>query len=271
MGWSVKKSDDNVHVVTVDSTSIDLLLISDLHWDNPHCDRTKLKEHLDEAKRKKALVATFGDFFCAMQGKYDKRSSKSSVRPEHQTETYLDSLVKTAAKWFQPYKDNLALLGYGNHETKILERHETDLLSNLADKLGGITTTGGYNGWIKLKFLRQNSFDIYYHHGFGGGGPVTKGAIDFNRFAEYVVADMIVAGHVHWKGSVPVVTTSLTDSGTKRLNNRYYLRLGTYKDEFSAKGFHVESGRGPRPLGGYWVRLSVGHAHAIKCEIREAI
>lgn len=80
-----------------------LLLLSDVHWDNPHCDRRKFKQALDKAKERGAKVAIFGDFFCAMQGKYDKRSSKIAIRPEHQTGNYLDSLVDTAAERLPPH------------------------------------------------------------------------------------------------------------------------------------------------------------------------
>ena len=35
------------------------------------------------------------------------------------------------------------------------------------------------------------------------------------------------------------------------------LRCSTYKDEFQDgdHGFHVEKGRGPRPMGGWWLRF----------------
>ena len=66
-----------------------ILLTSDWHWDNPKCDRKTLKRHLDQAKERNAKIIITGDLFCAMQGKYDKRSNKSSLRPEHQTDNYL--------------------------------------------------------------------------------------------------------------------------------------------------------------------------------------
>ncbi|NBW21525.1 MAG: hypothetical protein EBR82_77560 [Caulobacteraceae bacterium] len=58
-------------------------LLSDLHWDNPHCDRELLKKHLDAAVKRDAGVFIFGDLFCAMQGKYDPRGNKEGIRPEH--------------------------------------------------------------------------------------------------------------------------------------------------------------------------------------------
>ena len=70
----------NVHVARAQDKQ-KFLLISDLHWDNPHCDRELLKNHLDEAVRRNAAVVVNGDFFCLMQGKGDPRRSKDDIRP----------------------------------------------------------------------------------------------------------------------------------------------------------------------------------------------
>lgn len=78
------------------------LLMSDLHWDNPHCDRALLKKDLEAAKKGGHDIFINGDFFCAMQGKYDGRRSKSEIRPEHNSSHYLDLLVSTAIDWFEP-------------------------------------------------------------------------------------------------------------------------------------------------------------------------
>lgn len=95
---------------------VSFLLLSDLHWDNPKTDRVLLKKHLDQAKEKNASILIFGDLFCAMQGKYDPRGSKESVRPEHNVNNYLDALVDTAIEYFTPYKENILFISPGNHE-----------------------------------------------------------------------------------------------------------------------------------------------------------
>ncbi len=81
----------NVHVSKVGPKQL-FLLLSDLHWDNPHCDRDLLKNHLDEAVRRNAAIVVNGDFFCLMQGKGDPRRSKDDIRPEHNNGRYLDSI-----------------------------------------------------------------------------------------------------------------------------------------------------------------------------------
>ena len=73
-----------------------LLLRSDVHHDNPKCDWKAERKHLDMAVERDAIVIDNGDLFCAMQGKYDKRANKDSVRPEHASGDYLDKLLNTA-------------------------------------------------------------------------------------------------------------------------------------------------------------------------------
>lgn len=212
------------------------------------------------------MIIKVGDTFCAMQGRGDPRGDKESVRPEHWGGNYLDLLVKTAADWYTPYRHNIALIGLGNHETSVYKFHETCLVDRLSQCLrdkGGITRKGGYSGWVRIMATsngrRRHSHTAFYHHGFGGGGPVTKGMIDFNRMAEYIVADSIISGHVHYKNITPVPRMHLSDASVLVRDTLQYVRCGPYKDEFEDghAGFHVEKGRGPRPLGGWWQRLTV--------------
>ena len=112
-----------------------VLVVADQHWDNPKCDRERLERHYREAVEKDAPIISVGDLFCAMQGRYDKRADKSSVRPEHQEGNYLDQLVNTAAEWHKPYQRHVTVLGKGNHETSIYKHMETDLLDRLAERI----------------------------------------------------------------------------------------------------------------------------------------
>lgn len=266
--WRFEEASRNVHVFRVPvggpKWEFWTLLISDEHWDNPHCRRDLLKADHREALERDAPIISVGDTFCAMQGKWDKRSSKDDIRPENQCGNYLDSLVSTAADWYAPYASHKAVIGRGNHEQSILKHHETDLTERLVERLragGGITRAGGYGGWVRFMFQRHNeckSVRLYYHHGFGGGGPVTKGTIDFNRYAEQLAdADMIATGHIHRQQSVEVVRQRLNDLNRIETSPVTYIRTATYKDEFGDghSGYHNEGGRGPRPLGGYWLRF----------------
>lgn len=271
--WKVVERSRNVHEFHLrDSLKAGdeawSLWMADEHWDNPKCNLALLKDHHNEAAARGAIIVKVGDTYCAMQGKGDKRGDKDSVRPEHQHGNYLDTLVKTAADWYSPWRENIGLIGMGNHETSVYRYHETCLIERLCQSLrdkGGIVHKGGYSGFVRYRLSRHStsrgSYVCHYNHGSGGGGPVTKGAIDYNRKAEYVVADAILMGHVHWKNNTPTRRISINNDSQIITDYMHYIRMGTYKDEYEDgyAGFHVEQGRGPRPLGGWWLRISVKH------------
>lgn len=238
-----------------------VLLISDLHIDNPKCNRSLLISHLNEAKSGGWPVMIFGDLFCAMQGRDDKRSSKSDLRPEHKVSNYLDALVDTTAEFFEPYKHLIKFISPGNHETAVLKRSETDLTARLAEKLG--CKSGTFSGWVVFKFTDSTdkgvrTIPMAYHHGYGGGGQVTKDVIQTSRRAVYLPdAKIVVSGHTHDRWIFPVARARLLKSGQQIIDEQLHVKLGTYKDEYSpSNGWAIERGHPPRNLGGAWLRFT---------------
>ena len=250
-----------------------VLLCGDAHWDNPDSDRDLLRHHLDEAMERKSPILLGGDFFCAMQGKYDKRSDKAKIRPEHASGNYLDLLVTTAAEWLKPYAENIVLIHRGNHETAIQRAHETDLTDRLCAELrrvGSPVVAGGYCGWIRW-YLRwgdghKGSLDLYYMHGHGGGGPVTKGVIDFARYGMHAEYDAIWSQHVHQATYGEGQKARLTHACNIETKTILEIRSPSYKDEYrkGEGGFQVERGQGPRPKGGYWLSIYRRRGHPVR-------
>lgn len=240
-----------------------VLLISDLHWDNPKCDRELLKKHLDQAVKGNHDILINGDLFCLMQGAYDPRKSKSDIRPEHNHANYFDAIINTAVDWFAPYAHLIKLVGYGNHETAILKRQETDIIERFVTllnyKTGSAIQVGGYGGWIRYQFTdgsSTQSFKIKYMHGFGGGGSVTRGVIQHNRMTVNVEgADAIWMGHVHEDYELTYTVEELTNKDTVMLRDILMIRTSAYKEEYGdgSKGWHIERGASPKPIGGRWL------------------
>ena len=240
-----------------------VLLISDLHWDNPKCDRTLLKKHLDEALAGNHDILINGDLFCLMQGAYDPRKSKSDIREEHNVANYFDAIVNTAVEWFSPYAHLIKFVGYGNHETSILKRQETDIIERFVTLLNykceSSVQVGGYGGWVRYNFddgSSHHSFKIKYMHGFGGGGAVTRGTIQHNRMSVNVEgADAIWMGHVHEDYELTYTVEQLTHQDTVILRDILMIRTSAYKEEYGdgSKGWHIERGASPKPIGGRWL------------------
>jgi hypothetical protein len=284
--WTFTESARTVHRLKVPFERVGdeqwILLQSDVHWDNPKCDWDLLTKHWQQAKERNAPILDNGDFFCAMQGKWDKRANKDDLRPEHQTATYLDSLVSTAANALKPYQHLLTLRGFGNHETAIIKRHETNLTERLVERLkvqgASQVATGGYTGFIVIDVdIRGRRFPIklFYHHGWGGGGPVTKGTIQANRMAAFVDADLVWSGHTHDEWKVPYARLRLNNECTRVEHTRQvHFRTPGYKEEFGdgRGGWHVERGGPPKPTGAAWLHIRhTRNAQPPEWEIREAI
>jgi UDP-2,3-diacylglucosamine pyrophosphatase LpxH len=257
------------------------LMISDVHFDNPKCDRKLLKKHLEEAKQRKAKILINGDLFDLMQGKNDRRGTKSDIRPEYLVKDYYGAVVNDAVEFFAPYAENLAVVNYGNHETSITKHLEIDPLAQFVTLMryqhNSPVQLGDYTGFINIRVDRSNtpgktdckSFVIYYHHGFGGGGAVTKGVIQNQRKdASIEGVDCIWMGHVHELYHLISVKESFQrHSMVPIFRTVHHVRTSTYKQESSGLGWHEERGAPPKPLGGYWLSLGV-RFEGIKAETR---
>jgi hypothetical protein len=254
----------NIHELKIRGSKVKIGMFSDIHWDNPKCDWDLLRKDLDYCLKHSIPMMFNGDTFCLMQGKWDPRGTKSDIRPEHNNIKYLDSIVETAVDFFSPYAHLITVIGYGNHETAVIKRQETDILQRFVDLLnyknGSNVQTGGYGGWL---IIRQESRPKYhtvtkikYFHGSGGGGIVTRGEINLTRALEMCEDfDVFAMGHIHENKCTNVSRDALEHhalTGYRHKQRQIHLMItGTYKEEYGdgSKGWHVERGAPPKPVG----------------------
>jgi len=269
--FSVKEHSRNVHEIAFAFPKVGMeqwcLLISDVHFDSTLCDRNLLKKHLDMAKERNAFVLDNGDFFDAMQGKFDKRSTKAELRPEYTSKErpYLEHILVDAAKFLEPYGPNLAVFGMGNHETGVLGRHEFNLTQSLVERLkqGGAPNVhmGGYTGFIKFSVFcgtTQKSIRLHYDHGAGGGSPVTKGVIQTARRAAYISdCDICWYAHTHNSWIVDIARIRLNIHNQVEHLRQTHVKSPGYKNAYADGwgGWDVERGHNPKTLGGMWIRF----------------
>lgn len=241
-----------------------VLLWSDRHWDNPGSDQDMMLEQLEKAKELGAVIVDIGDFFCAMQGKYDKRSNKSSLRPEHQVSNYLDELVYTAEDFLAPYAEHFAFMGPGNHETSILDRHEVNLTERLVHALrskGSQCVRHKYNGFTRFELSTENSqhsqtFVMWHTHGYGGGGPVTKDTIQANRQGVFLDGvDIVISGHTHDAWIWPQPTVKLSHQGKVVHGERLHIKIPSAKNKFGKDSWEDLRGMPPKPMGCVWLNF----------------
>jgi len=211
-----------------------LLLMSDLHIDSVYCNRELLTKHLNMAKKDDMKVIINGDLFDAMQGRYDPRRSAKELKAIYKDDAYFDTLVADATRFLMPYKEQIVLMAYGNHEEGVIRNSGTDILRRVADELG--VTVGGYKGFIRFLFRREgggggrNSFTIHYNHGTSGSAPVTKGMLEsFRSLVTVRDADLLIYGHLHTNYIHYDTVEGLTNSGNLVYNKIASVRLPSYQ------------------------------------------
>lgn len=238
----------------------DFLILSDVHFDSPYCDRKLLKALLEEARERNAKTIIMGDWFDAMQGRSDPRASKDELAQEYKVSSYLNRLVETSAAFLEDYKDSVIVITEGNHDSAIRRKLEADLLMWLGEKIN--THVMGYAGFMIFRFSDKGSGSnrrgktMFFHHGSGGGGIVTKGAMRAQREAAWVHADIFVGGHIHEGWRMQAKRLELTKSLKAVTVDMLHVCIPALKDEFDLTGgYHVEKGRPPKPIGGMWIRF----------------
>jgi hypothetical protein len=246
----------------------EFLLASDIHLDNPSCNRDLLRKHLKEVQGRGGNALFFGDVLCLMQGKRDRRASKGSIRPEHLGSNYFDLVFSECAEWLRPFSSNILMMSDGNHETAVLGNNEIDPLGNLTrllrDRYKSPVEHMRYQGFIQFSFYKTGANKVectrrttlFFHHG-AWGGIITKGVMGGGRYATIAPdAQLFVSGHTHERTITSHPCYRLTSNGKQRIETRWHLQTGCYKEEFQGgAGWAVERIVMPKSLGGIWLKL----------------
>ena len=249
-----------------------LFFTSDTHYDSVYCNRNLFTEDMDEALRRDASINFFGDFFDALQGRFDPRRDMSILRPEYRRADYYDFVVADCAEKLKPYAKNIMLMAPGNHELSVLKNANTFLSDRLVNTLntryGGSIVHGGYGGWLRIVFkvkgMPKGSVNIKYFHGSGGEAPVTRGVIQTNRQAVYLPdADIVVNGHSHNAYWIPITRERIGGKGDHFFDTQHHIRTPGYMQGYGdgTTGWEVTRGGVPKPLGSCYVKIKLTGRH----------
>ena len=266
--WSIDTNTNKVPSLRTSLTSVDqrvhLLFLGDAHFDNAHSDRRALKRLLDAAIERDAIIVLLGDMLDLMGGRDDRRSSKSALRPEHKVDAYFTAVLDEWVEWYRPYARNTWIALEGNHCSAVKKHHEFDPTRLWTQQLNAAGATIDYPGYSTYARImnrantRRQSLRFFIHHGYGGGGPVTKGTIQASRRATlYPDAHFLVSGHIHESWAVTHAQYRLDHDGKPYEMMQEHYSVGSVKSEFNdgKGGWWVEKGMGPRPKSGWWCEL----------------
>ena len=268
--WTLEKQSSACINIRMDAPTRNFeaffLLSSDRHHDSVHnCTDLEL-EHLQEAVSRQAGILDFGDLFDGMQGRDDPRRDPAlDLKAKFANEDYFDAIINDAVEFYEPFSENIILLGQGNHETAVRKKNGVNLTSNLAIRINERNNSnifsGGYSGWVRFLFKRHGSrqeIRLKWHHGYGGGGGSTKGTSQSMKYAvQNPDAHIIATGHTHDHWILPIARERLKSNGQVSIDEQLHIRCGTYKNEWGdgTEGWAVEKNISPKPLGAVWLRF----------------
>ena len=233
-------------------SELTLCLMSDLHIGGLHIDYDLIKKELDDAKKRKAIILINGDVFDAILPGDRKRYRANNLHPRMYEAG--DDMIGESLRWayelLEPYKENIVMIGDGNHDDSVARYHHIEPVKHLVVMLNGNDGRiqyGGYHGFIHIKLdvssqadkFRAGHYVIHYHHGAGGAAPVTKGAITFSRANMWIEGvDAIWRGHTHHRQAGrdnKVIFNRSTENSDTRVTTKdiLTLRTGSYFDTYA--------------------------------------
>lgn len=247
----------------VGERELKLLFVSDLHLGSSGINEQRIRREFDDALEKGARILIGGDILDAIWIS-DPRYLKSGLGPSViSRQDEMNAALEYWKEFMQEYSGAIDFLGMGNHESVLLERHGIDLNRLLAISLGldPNRVCGGYWSVISYSFTpagRKHSCElsIFYHHGSGGGAPITRGMIEVSRTKMYVEGvDIIWQGHTHDRWVAPYSVLRVERGGYPAFGEVMVIRTGGYR-YWGSNPWENRRGHLPKAHGGVFVTAS---------------
>ena len=225
--------------LSADYKSIELLVLADYHYADPHSDHDAIRKDIDYVNsHENAYCVLAGDLLdCALKSSLG--DAYTNLSPMEELTAMMDLLEPLTKS-----KKILAAVG-GNHEARHLKTNGVDMTRLLMRQLG---IEERYSPDTALLFLRVGRevahghhrpilYTIYLTHGSGGG---RKEGGKIQRLADYcqiIDADLYIAGHTHLPASFKTgfarpsaANNSITYCAKLFVNSAAKLQYGGYGD-----------------------------------------
>ena len=235
----------------------------DVHLDSAGCDIKRLTRDIEQIKADPlARVVLGGDFNDLTNALFDPRSQRSNVPKRlSQEDDYADKCIEWNCDVLSPIADKIDAYLTGNHEDGYARRHGTNVARITAHNLN-VPYVGycGYNRYFLSsgrgkRICTDGIVNGWLHHGAGGGGPVTKGAIGMTRTQTDFRYHYAMSGHIHTKifaDSVIIEPAGVYGSGKVNEVPICSAVCGTYLKTYppgSTTTYAARSRSAPAPLG----------------------
>ena len=186
-----------------DLETVELLIIADYHYADPHSDHDAIKRDLEYLK-------THNNAYCVLAGDLLDCALKSSLGDVYVNLSPMEEL-STMMDLLEPIKDKIVGIVGGNHESRHYKTNGVDMTRLIAKQLGIEDKYSTDTALIFLRFGRTDNhthhhrpilYTIYLTHGTGGGrkeGGKIQRLVDLSAIVD---ADIFVMGHTHLPASL---------------------------------------------------------------------
>lgn len=188
--------------LSADYKSIELLVLADYHYADPHSDHDAIRKDID-------YVNSHENVYCVLAGDLLDCALKSSLGDAYTNLTPMEELT-AMMDLLQPISRKILCAVGGNHEARHYRTNGVDMTRLLMRQLG---IDGRYSPDTALVFLRFGSdkdharrhrpilYTIYLTHGSGGGRKEGGKIQRLADYAQIVDADIYICGHTHLPAS----------------------------------------------------------------------
>lgn len=178
-----------------DFDKITIIPISDVHIGDKTSNLKAFKEILERIKNEPNTFTILNGDLCNIALK----NSKSDVYSDELTPM---EQVLQIINFLEPIKDKILVMSNGNHEQRITNDTNIDILYLVAKQLR-IEQVYSPSWWyLYLSFGNTNKgrpalYTITGYHGYGGGGTTGGKANKVKKMSQVVLADIYLMSHVH--------------------------------------------------------------------------
>lgn len=189
--------------LSADTKSIELLVLADHHYSDPHSDHDAIRRDID-------YVMGHDNAYCVLAGDLMDCALKTSLGDVYTNLSPMEELA-ACTEMFDPLAKSgkvLAVVG-GNHEARHYRTNGIDMTRLMCRQIGIEDKYSPDTALLFLRFGREPKechhrpilYTIYLTHGSGGG---RKEGGKIQRLADYALivdADCYICGHTHLPAS----------------------------------------------------------------------
>lgn len=239
------------------SKRFNIIPVGDTHIGNIGFDKEHFIEIRDYIKNTPDTYWIGMGDYCENISYLDKRFDPRSIDKSYRIKDLSNLALrqeKDLLKMLLPIKDKCLAVLSGNHEEKMRLQYQLDIGLDLARNLDAPYM--GYNGFIKLRFLRKKnesaSYVIYTSHGHGASRKSGAKVNKLEDYASFIDADIIILAHEHKKIiAPPIIRLGLDRLGRLRQKKQLGIMSGSFLRGYvpEATSYVEKAGYHPSDLG----------------------